>query len=296
MIKGFNFEREDIKSKNLVVRLSEDNEFIESFFLHRNPNHPTQYIIFLLGRNYYRYMNLYFNYDTQYKQWFSTKTFFFYRALAEIINLPSWNIFNFMKRYYFQEKRGNGYVIGLRDQRQRLGNRAYLMPLIWENDNTIIAINEVFYTALRHLREPNSFVNKMKYLGAYNLTNDDMNELNLLHPGFSLKQLHKCVKTSHYVDSCGRSDLIRYPDTGYQAPGMSFFQQGFFEYPTKKYKDWLKTDFTIFEKPCITKIPKLLKYCHKLFDANVLVIKELVKDIDDSTPIVHIEWKKNFFV
>ena len=34
LIKGFNFEREDIKSKNLVVRLSEDNEFIESFFLH----------------------------------------------------------------------------------------------------------------------------------------------------------------------------------------------------------------------------------------------------------------------
>ena len=153
---------------------------------------------------------------------FNKNCFFFYRALAEIINLPSWNIFNFMKRYYFQEKRGNGYVIGLRDQRQRLGNRAYLMPLIWENDNTIIAINEVFYTAPRHLREPNSFVNKMKYLGAYNLTNDDMNELNLLHPGFSLKQLHKCVKTSHYVDSCGRSDLILYPDTGYQTPGMPF--------------------------------------------------------------------------
>ena len=31
--------------------------------------------------------------------------------MAEIINLPSWNIFNFMKRYYFQEKRGNGFVI-----------------------------------------------------------------------------------------------------------------------------------------------------------------------------------------
>ena len=47
-----------------------------------------------------------------------------------------------MKRYYFQEKRGNGYIIGSRDQRQRLGNRAYLMPLIWENDNIMIAKNE----------------------------------------------------------------------------------------------------------------------------------------------------------
>ena len=51
-----------------------------------------------------------------------------------------------MKRYYFQEKRANGYVIGSRDQRQWLGSRAYLMPLIWENDNILIAKNEVHCT------------------------------------------------------------------------------------------------------------------------------------------------------
>ena len=59
--------------------------------------------------------------------------------MAEIINLSSWNIFHFMKSYYYQGKRGNGYVIGTREQRQRLGNRAYLMLLIWENDNIAIA-------------------------------------------------------------------------------------------------------------------------------------------------------------
>ena len=63
------------------------------------------------------------------------KLIFFYRATAEIINLISWNIFHFMKIYYFQEKRRNVYVIGTREQRQRLGNRTYLMLLIWENDN-----------------------------------------------------------------------------------------------------------------------------------------------------------------
>ena len=208
--------------------------------------------------------------------------------MAQIINLLSYNIFNFMKRCYFQEKRGNGYVIGSRDQRQQLGNRAHLMPLIWKN-YIIIAKNEVFYTAPRHHRGPNSFLNKMKYLGAYNLTDDDMKELNSLHPGFSLKQFHKWVKTGNYVDSWGTSDFISYPYTGYQAPGMPFFQQAFFEYPTKKYRDWLKTDSTIFEKFYITKIPKPLKYCEELFDANVLVIKELVKDIGDLTPIVHKE-------
>ena len=142
--------------------------------------------------------------------------------MAEIINMPSFDIFHFMKRYYFQEKRGNGYVIGSRDQRQRLGNRAYLMLLIWENDNISIAKNEVFYTLPRQLSGSDSFLNKMRYLGTYNLTDDDMKGLNSLHPGFSLKQFHKWVKISNYVDSWGRNDLIPYPYTGYQASRMPF--------------------------------------------------------------------------
>ena len=56
----------------------------------------------------------------------------------------------------------------------------------------------------------------------------------------------------------------------------------------------LNTDNKIFEKSYINKIPKLLKYGEELFDANVLVIQKLGKDIGDLTPIVHKEWKKNF--
>ena len=40
-----------------------------------------------------------------------------------------------MKKFYYTEKQSNGYAIGTREQRQSLGNRSYLMPLIWENDN-----------------------------------------------------------------------------------------------------------------------------------------------------------------
>lgn len=50
----------------------------------------------------------------------------------------------------------------------------------------------------------------------------------------------------------------------------------------------------MYEKSYITKIPKPLKYWEELFDANVSVIQELVKDIGDLTPIVHKERKKNF--
>ena len=90
--KGFNFEREVIKNKALVVQLSEDNKNIESFFLHRNPNHPMEYLDFLLGRNFYRDINLYFTYDTQYKKWFTTGTEFLYQAIAEIINENSFDL------------------------------------------------------------------------------------------------------------------------------------------------------------------------------------------------------------
>ena len=58
----------------------------------------------------------------------------------------------------------------------------------------------------------------------------------------------------------------------------------------------LNTDNKIFEKSYINKIPKPLKYCEELFDPNVLVIKKLVKDLGDLTPIVHKERKKKNFL
>ena len=251
-----------------------------------------EYLDFLLGRNFYRDINLYFTYDAQYKKWFTTGTEFLYQAMAEIINENPFDLWKVLKNIIFK-KRGNGYVIGSRDQRQKLGYRAYLMLLIWDND-IIIAKNEIIYTAPRSLRGKNSFLNKMKFLGGYNLTDDDVKQLNSLYPGFSLKQLNWWAKGSDYVDSWGRNDLIPYPYTGYQVPEMPFFEQAYFEHPTKKYRKWLNTDNKIFEKSYINKIPKLLKYGEELFDANVLVIQKLGKDIGDLTPIVHKEWKKNF--
>ena len=77
---------------------------------------------------------------------------------------------------------------------------------------------------------------------------------------------------------------------------MPCFEQVYFKYPTQKYKEWLNTDNKIFEKSYVSKIPKLLKYCEVLFDANVLVIKKLVKDIGNLTPNVHKEQKKIFYM
>ena len=47
---------------NLIVQLDEQQKLVESFLLHRSPRY-TEYLSHLLGKNYYRDINLYFAYD-----------------------------------------------------------------------------------------------------------------------------------------------------------------------------------------------------------------------------------------
>ena len=75
--KGFKFEREVLKGLNIIVWLNKDQTLIESFFLHRSPKGGTEYLNFFGGKAYYRDINLYFGYDTQNKQWFSSGPEFF---------------------------------------------------------------------------------------------------------------------------------------------------------------------------------------------------------------------------
>ena len=81
--KGFNFERKAIKGLNLIVRLNEEQTLIKSFFLHRSPKGGTEYLNFFLGKAYYRDINLYFLYDRQYKQWFSSGPEFLMKQFAK---------------------------------------------------------------------------------------------------------------------------------------------------------------------------------------------------------------------
>ena len=81
--KGFTFERALIKGLNLIVRLNEKQTHIESVFLHRSPSGGTENISFVLGRSYYRDINLYFVYDRQNKQWFSSGTDFLMKQFSK---------------------------------------------------------------------------------------------------------------------------------------------------------------------------------------------------------------------
>ena len=130
--KGFNFERKALKGLNLIVRLNEEQTYIESFFLHRRSKGGTEYLNFILGKAYYRDINLYFVYDKQNKQWFTSGPEFFNEAICEKVRNKNFNLKVFARQYYHVEIKGNYYAIGYADQRKSLGNRGYLMAISFD--------------------------------------------------------------------------------------------------------------------------------------------------------------------
>ena len=88
-----------------------------------------------MGKAYYRDINLYFVYDTQYKQWFSSGPKFFNEAICEKVRNKNFNLKAFAKKYYYDEKKINGSTIGHLDQKKALGNRGYLMPIIYDRND-----------------------------------------------------------------------------------------------------------------------------------------------------------------
>ena len=161
-----------------------------------------------------------------------------------------------MKKFYYTEKKSNGYVIGTREQRQSLGNRSYLMPLIWENDNMWIAKNEIFYTTANAAQmRKKTFLKNIKYMGSYWLNDNDKKQLRRLLISFSLEQFHSWMKVNGYILSC-QNEVIFYSFTYYGSFGSLSYDVAGFRCKSNnmlKYKKWLGTDNAIFRKPFIKK-------------------------------------------
>ena len=86
-----------------------------------------------MGKSYYRDINLYFVYDKQYKQWFTSGSDFFNEVICEKVTNRNFNLKVFEKKIYYTEKKGNGYAIVHVDQRRALArNRYYLMSIVWD--------------------------------------------------------------------------------------------------------------------------------------------------------------------
>ena len=153
------------------------------------------------------------------------------------------------------------------------------MPLVWDNDDIWIAKNGIFYTRANaaQMREK-TFLKNIKYMGIYWLKNNDKKELRSLLPNFSLEQFHSWMKVNDRNISW-QNEVILSPFSQYGSVGMPSFDVVKFTCPKemKKYNKWLGTDYNIFRKPYLKKIPQPLDACEQFFEKNVLEIKELVK-------------------
>ena len=277
---------------NLIVRLNDDQTFIKSFFLHSSPKGGTEYINFFGGKAYYRGINLYFVYDTQNKQWFSFGPNFFHEAICEKVRNKNFNLKAFARQYYYVEKKGNGFVIGHIDQKKALGNRGYLMLIIFDRNNIWIAPNEIFYTTANAAQlRGRTFLTQhgMKYMGSYTLNVNYQKQLRSMLPNFQLKVFHKWMKVKLSAQNY-KNELASYPYNYYgpfRQVGYPVMRLDCVSPTTKKYGEWLSTDNRIFMRPYIKKISKPLKYCEELFDKDVLEIKQLVKDVGDLNTLIH---------
>ena len=88
---------------------------------------------------YYRDINLYFINQKQYKQWFLSGPKFVNETIFEKVRNKNFNLKAFVREYYNVEKKGNGYAIGHLDQKKALGNRGYLMPIIFHINHIWVA-------------------------------------------------------------------------------------------------------------------------------------------------------------
>ena len=144
-----------------------------------------------MGCSYYRDINLYFVYDRQNKQSFPSGTDFFNEAICEKVTNRSFILREFGKKIYYTKKKGNGYAMGHVDQRRALGNRSYLMAIVWGNDDISVAKNEIFFTTANssQIRGRTLLTQKgMKYMGSHWLNDDDLKEIRSMLPNFQLQQ------------------------------------------------------------------------------------------------------------
>ena len=72
---------------------------------------------------------------------------FLNEAICKKVRNKNFNLKAFTRQYYHVRKKRNGYAIGHLDQKRALGNKGYLMPIIFDVNNIWVAPNEIFYTA-----------------------------------------------------------------------------------------------------------------------------------------------------
>ena len=100
------------------------------------------------------------------------------------------NLKEFARKYYYVEKKENGYAIGQIDQMKALGNRGYLMSIIFGRNNIWIAPNEILYRTVNAAQiRGRTFLTQhgIKYMGDCTLNVNKQKEFCSMLPNFQLK-------------------------------------------------------------------------------------------------------------
>ena len=112
----------------------------------------------------------------------------------------------------------------------------------------------------------------------YILTDDDKKQLTALYPGFCLTILMKWVRLQHNLntDYFGPEDMKLMPKTNFNQFPLTAEPLMKFESINREYSQWLEShSYFIFYKLDLYDFPikQTLDDCEKLFDKNVLPIK-----------------------
>ena len=147
-----------------------------------------------------------------------------------------------------------------------------------------ISRNKEFYTfgteSASFLQDENTVMGFCIFKGFYNLTSGDLKKKKKLLPDFSFKILSKWLGRGLTII---RNNDIFYPSAKLVYPtDKTIFdpKKKFMTVSSKnKYKDYLSCNEGIFFNDITIKLPRDIDTCEKVFDEEVLKVKELVKSI-----------------
>ena len=144
--------------------------------------------------------------------------------------------------------------------------------------------NKEFYTfgteSSSFLQDENTIMGLCIFKGFYNITSRDLEKIKKLLPDFSFNVLSKWQGRGLTII---RSNDIFYPSAKLLNPTDKTIFDPKEKFMTvssqKKYKDYLSCNEGIFFNDITIKLPQDIDTCEKLFDEEVLKVKELVKSI-----------------
>ena len=116
-------------------------------------------------------------------------------------------------------------------------------------------------TAIKH--QPNGLLKNCRYLGDFQLDEQDTKTLKAMYPDFGFKYLTKYVRLPqiHDADEFNTNDMFLMQKTEYNKKPLVIADIFSFFISNNQYKKWFQPGYHIFHKTSVVDIPGLLNKC-----------------------------------